>query len=162
MTLVSIPEDEMSAELYQLSGEIELEKILTTFLQIAIASMGAQIGCLILYQDTQWLVVAQGDTKQIQSLEIPLERYQEIPQILIDAVVQTQQMAVLDNFSQTVEFAGDCYFTTHQPQSVLCTPLTQQEKLIGVLYLENKSLQNAFTSDRLQLIPLLNAQIAIS
>ncbi|BAY34833.1 integral membrane sensor signal transduction histidine kinase [Nostoc carneum NIES-2107] len=162
MTLVSIPEYEMSEELYQLPGEIELEKLLTTFLQIAIASMGAQIGCLILYQDTQWLVVAQGDTKQIQSLEIPLERYQKIPLVLIDTVVQTQRMAVLENFSQTAEFAGDHYFTTQQPQSVLCTPITQQEKLIGVLYLENKSLQNAFTSDRLQLIPLLNAQIAIS
>ncbi|BAZ02129.1 integral membrane sensor signal transduction histidine kinase [Tolypothrix tenuis PCC 7101] len=162
MTLVSIPQDEMSAELYQLSREIELEKLLTTFLQIAIASMGAQIGCLILYQDTQWLVVAQGDIKQIQSLEIPLEQYQEIPEILIDTVVRTQQMVVLDKFSQTVKFAGDRYFTTHQPQSVLCTPITQQEQLIGILYLENKSLQNAFTSDRLQLIPLLNAQIAIS
>ena len=145
-----------------ISQEIELEKLLATLMQIAIALAGAQIGRLILRQDEQWLVVAQADSKQTQRLEIPLDRCQEIPQSLIYTVARTQKTTVFENLSDSAQFLGDRYIITHQPKSVLCTPISQQGKLIGILYLENNLTTGAFTSDRLQVIQLLTAQAAIS
>ncbi|MEH2192216.1 MAG: AAA family ATPase [Nostoc sp.] len=145
-----------------ISQEIELEKLLATLIQMAIVSAGAQIGRLILRQDEQWLVVAQADSEQTHRLEILLEQCQEIPQSVIYTVARTQETTVFENLSDSAQFAGDRYITTHQPKSVLCTPISQQGKLIGILYLENNLTTGAFTSDRLQVIQLLTAQAAIS
>ncbi len=135
-----------------ISQEIELEKLLATLMQMAIANAGAQKGYLILNQDGQWRVVAQADSQQTQRLDISLEEYQEIPQSVIYSVVRTQKMAVWENLSDAVQFASDRYITSYQPKSALCTPINHQGKLIGILYLENNLTIGAFTSDRLQVM----------
>lgn len=60
------------------------------------------------------------------------------------------------------QFARDVYIQQRQPKSLLCSPIVQQGKLLGVLYLENKLVAGAFTSDRVELLNLLCAQAAIS
>ncbi|WP_242051545.1 ATP-binding sensor histidine kinase [Nostoc sp. FACHB-280] len=145
-----------------ISQEIELEKLLATLMQIAIANAGAQIGYLFLLQNEQLLVVAKANTEQVKTLEIPLEEYQNIPQSLIYQVARTQQTAVFENLSDALQFAKDNYIITHQPKSVLCTPISRQGKLIGILYLENNLAVGAFTSDRIEILQLLTSQAAIS
>ncbi|MEG5014794.1 MULTISPECIES: AAA family ATPase [unclassified Microcoleus] len=145
-----------------ISQEIELEKLLATLMQITLANGGAQIGCLVLLQDCQWLVVAQAVEKQTKILEIPLEQYQEIPHSLIYAVARTQATAVFDNLSTAYQFAGDRYIIAHQPQSVLCTPIIRQGKLVGIVYLENNLTVGAFTNERVEILQMLSAQAANS
>jgi signal transduction histidine kinase len=45
---------------------------------------------------------------------------------------------------------------------VLCLPLLQQGRLIGLLYLENNLVTHAFTPERLQVLQLLSGQMATS
>ncbi|NEP53327.1 MAG: response regulator, partial [Moorea sp. SIO3C2] len=49
-----------------------------------------------------------------------------------------------------------------QPKSVLCSPILNQGKLVGILYLENNLTPGAFTPDRLEVLNLLTSQAAIS
>ncbi len=44
----------------------------------------------------------------------------------------------------------------------MCTPILNQGKLIGILYLENHLMSGAFTSSRLETLNLLCSQAAIS
>jgi GAF domain-containing protein len=44
----------------------------------------------------------------------------------------------------------------------LCTPIINQGKLIGILYLENNLTVGAFTPHRLEVLRLLSSQVAIS
>ena len=145
-----------------ISQEIELEKLLASLMQIAIENAGAQKGHLILHHDEQWLVVVSVNQAETEKLKIPLEQYQEIPQSLIYSVARSQTTEVFDNLSSSEKFAGDRYITTHQPKSVLCTPIIRQGKLIGILYLENNLIVGAFTKDRLEILQLLTSQAAIS
>ncbi len=145
-----------------ISQEIELEKLLTTLMQIVLANAGAQTGHLILRRGKQWLVVAQACQEQAKTLEIPLEQYQNIPQSLIYSVARTQETAVFENLSTAAQFAGNSYIITYQPKSVLCTPIIRQGKLVGILYLENNLTLDAFTSDRVEILQLLTSQAAIS
>ncbi|RCJ23467.1 serine/threonine protein kinase [Nostoc sp. ATCC 43529] len=145
-----------------ISQEIELEKLLATLMQITIANAGAQMGHLVLRQEEQWLVVAQADQQLVKTLKISLEQYSEIPQSLIYGVARTQETAVFEDLSTAVQFASDRYIITHQPKSVLCTPISRQGKLIGILYLENNLILGAFTSDRIEILQLLTSQAAIS
>ena len=145
-----------------ISQEIELEKLLATLMQITLANGAAQIGCLVLRQDRQWLVVAQAAQKQTKILEIPLEQYQEIPQSLIYVVARTQATAVFDNLSTADQFAGDRYIIDRQPKSVLCTPIIRQGKVVGIVYLENNLTVGAFTNERVEILQTIAAQAAIS
>ncbi|BAY27878.1 serine/threonine protein kinase with two-component sensor domain [Calothrix sp. NIES-2100] len=145
-----------------ISQEIELEKLLATLMQIAIANAGAQIGHLVLRQDEQWLIVAQADQQRAKTLEIPLDQSQELPQSLIYTVARTQETAVFENLSKAAQFAGDRYIIIHQPKSALCTPISRQGKLVGILYLENNLTVGAFSRDRIEILQLLTSQAAIS
>jgi predicted ATPase/signal transduction histidine kinase len=145
-----------------ISQEIELDKLLATLMQIALSNGGAKIGRLVLRQDEQWFVVAQAAEEQTEILEIPLEQYPEIPHGLIYVVARTQETAVFDNLSMTKQFAGDRYIIAHQPKSILCIPINNRGKLIGILYLENNLTVGAFTRERVEILQMLAAQAAIS
>ncbi len=145
-----------------ISQEIELDKLLATLVQIAIVNAGAQMGYFIWQQDEQWMLVAQGDQDQARTLEIPFTQCQHIPQSLIYSVARTQETAVFENLSTTAQFIGDPYVVNCQPKSVLCTPVTQQGKLVGILYLENNLAVGAFTRDRIEILQLLTSQAAIA
>ncbi|NES69284.1 MAG: GAF domain-containing sensor histidine kinase, partial [Okeania sp. SIO2D1] len=153
-----------------ISQEVKLEKLLVTLMQIAIANAGAQKGHFILFQEQQWLVVATADQNQAKTLEIPLDQYSEIPQSLVYSVARTQETAVFENLSTATQFSSDTakatlrdrYVMTHQPLSVLCMPISQQGKRVGILYLENNLTTDVFTQEQVEVLNLIMSQAAIS
>ncbi|MGD1701410.1 trifunctional serine/threonine-protein kinase/ATP-binding protein/sensor histidine kinase [Dapis sp. BLCC M229] len=145
-----------------ISEEIELDKLLASLMQVAIANGGAETGFLVIHQQAEWLVIAKANQNHTENLQIPLAQCQELPQSLIYSVIRSKKIAVFDNLSATSQFAGDRYIITKQPRSVLCTPITKQGKLIAILYLENNLTVGAFTSDRIETLQILTSQAAIS
>lgn len=143
-----------------ISQEINLDKLLTTLMKIVLQNAGAQRGYLLLYQDEQWLIIVQGETEEINILNIPLDSFSNLPKSLIKQVIETQETAVFDNLSQ--QFSSDPYIITYKPQSVLSTAISHQGKLIGILYLENNLSEGVFTQDRVEVLQLLIGQAAIS
>jgi predicted ATPase/signal transduction histidine kinase/tRNA A-37 threonylcarbamoyl transferase component Bud32 len=153
-----------------LSGEIQLDKLLSTLMQVMIENAGAQKGCLILCQGDCLAIEAQAvcSKSDTQALEItclqsiPVHSSHEIPVSVIKYVWRTWETLVFDDATAEKTFAADPYIIVCQPKSVLCTPLCNQGKLIGILYLENNLILGAFTHDRLKVLNLLATQAAIS
>ena len=146
-----------------ISGEIHLEKLLSTLLRVVIENAGAQKCVLILPngESCQIAVLVIGaEATLLQS--IPIDSVREVPQSVINYVLRTSETLVMDDARVETMIANDSYISLHQPQSILCTPIQNQGKLIGILYLENNLVTGAFTSDRLQVLRLLTAQVAIS
>lgn len=111
------------------------------------------------------LIEASGgvDKNDITVLQgIPVSTSQQLPISLINYVARTRENVVLSDATCKGTFTTDTYILTHQPKSVLCTPLIHQGKLSGILYLENNLTIGAFTSDRLEVLQLLSSQAAIS
>lgn len=153
-----------------LSGEIQLEKLLSMLMQLVIENGGAETGALLLQQEGNLVIQAQadrnqgsGETLHLKSLQaIPVQASQALPISIINYVSRTFKTLVLDDVTAETTFAADPYILERQPQSVLCTPIRNQGKLIGVLYLENNLTRGAFSRDRLQVLKLLTTQAAIS
>ncbi len=163
-----------------LAGEIILDRLLEKLMQIAIENVGAEWGSLLLEQDGAWAVAASGDSTHVTVLprQVPqLSTHPQLPPIpspelapalsdlpdgIINYVLRTRTHVVLDDAAQAEQFITDAYIQTYQPKSVLCTPLVHQNKLSGILYLENNLTIGAFTPDRLEVLQLLSSQIAIS
>jgi PAS domain S-box-containing protein len=69
---------------------------------------------------------------------------------------------ILDDASAQPPFSEDTYIRQQHARSILCLPLINQTKLIGVLYLENNLASHVFTPARIAVLKLLASQAAIS
>ena len=154
-----------------ISGEIVLENLLAKLMKTAIENGGAQKGFLILKKDGKWAIEAEGkidsdDVSILQSISIDsvdIDRQTPIlPVAVFNYVARIHQNLVLNNATEEEQFIRDPYIVATQPKSILCTPLLNQGKLNGILYLENNLTTGAFTSDRIEVLNILSAQAAIS
>ncbi|MFB8793578.1 MAG: AAA family ATPase [Microcoleus sp.] len=146
-----------------LSGEINLDKLLSTLMQVMIENAGAETGAMILIERDSFLLAAQcaiGKSYNLHST--PVVDSQEIPIAIINYVSRTQETLVINDATTEATFAADSYIIQHQPKSVLCLPIQHQGKPIAILYLENNLVTNAFTPDRLAVLNILASQAAIS
>ncbi|MEH2203787.1 MAG: protein kinase [Nostoc sp.] len=146
-----------------LSSEIQLEQLLTTLLQVVMENAGAQKAALLILQQEILVVEAIATIDEgVTLLAAPLSTSEDIPITLVNFVKHSLKTVVLDDATAQTDFIADPYFMQQQPKSVLCTPILNQGKIIGLLYLENPLTIGAFTRDRTEVIQLLCAQAAIS
>ena len=76
-----------------ISGEIVLDKLLTSLMRILIENAGAQVGCLILESQQQLLIEAEVsvDSEQVTVLQsINIENSEQLPLGVIQYVARTQ------------------------------------------------------------------------
>ncbi|MBD2579402.1 ATP-binding sensor histidine kinase [Oscillatoria sp. FACHB-1406] len=145
-----------------LYSEIHLEKLLATLMQVVVDNSGADKAALFLDRDGELQAVIKYVDRAILSFfPKPVDECQHLPTSVIHYVERTLETVTTDSKSYP-SMASDRYFIKHQPQSLFCTPILNQGKLIGVLYLENAITNGAFTSERVELLKFLCSQAAIS
>ncbi|MCW5313412.1 AAA family ATPase [Nostoc sp. KVJ3] len=147
-----------------ISGEIELEKLLSSLLSIVIENAGANKCVFMLLRDDRLLIkgsIIEG-SEPVVLQHLPIEDSQDIPLKLIYKVLHNRESVVLLDAIADPTLANDPYIIRQQPKSILCSPILHQGKFMGILYLENNLTTGAFTSDRVELLNLLCAQAAIS
>jgi len=148
-----------------ISGEILLDKLLSSLMKILMESAGAQKGYLILSSQGKLLIEAEGtiNSQQVTVLQsIPVEHCQELSEPIVNYVARTQESVVLDDAVREGQFTNDPYIQKNQPKSILCVPLINQSQIVCIVYLENNLTVGAFTSERVDLLKLLSGQAAIS
>lgn len=148
-----------------LSCEIVLSKLLANLMRILIENAGAEKGFLILEKAGKLQIEASGSIEQDDinvEQSLPIESSQQLPISIINYVQRTQKDVVLNNATSEAVFHLDSYIVNQKPKSILCTPIVNQGKLIGILYLENNLTTGAFTQEGLEVLQLLSSQAAIS
>jgi PAS domain S-box-containing protein len=148
-----------------ISGEIMLDKLMSSLMKILMESAGAQRGYLILSTQGKLLIEAEGKIDDnpvtvLQSIEV--ENCQELSCAIVNYVARTQESVVLDDAVRSGQFTNDPYIQKHQPKSILCVPLINQAQIISIVYLENNLTAGAFTPERVELLKVLSGQAAIS
>lgn len=147
------------------SGEMVLEKLIDTLMRTAIEQAGADRGLLILSHDTEPRIEAEATTRGdrvIIELRDALVTAALLPESVLHYVLRTRECAVLDDASAQPPFATDPYVNQRKARSILCLPLINQGKLIGVLYLENTLTPHVFAPARIAVLKLLASQAAIA
>ena len=147
------------------SGEIVLEKLIDSLMRAAIEHAGAERGLLILPLGDELRLAAEATTSGDTVIVGPREASAAapaLPESLVRYVARTQESVILDDASAENPFSADPYVCEHRARSILCLPLVNQAKLIGVLYLENNLTPHVFTRARISVLKLLASQAAIS
>ncbi|GIK40067.1 MAG: hypothetical protein BroJett011_39000 [Chloroflexota bacterium] len=148
-----------------IAGEIDLARLLQQMMRLVLENAGAQRAALLLERAGNWVIEAQGEVNSpdfpvLQALD--LRTSAAVPAAIVTHVAQTLTSVVLDDASRAEEFSHDPYLRQNEIKSVLCAPLVHQGRLNGIIYLENNLTPKVFTAERLELLNLLAAQMAIS
>ncbi|NER06490.1 MAG: GAF domain-containing sensor histidine kinase, partial [Okeania sp. SIO3C4] len=147
-----------------ISSEIVLDRLLSKLMKILIENAGAEKGVLLLLTESKLMTKAEAtlDSEEVVVQETKINECEDLPLTIINYVERTHQDVVLSNAFAEDRFTTDCYVAQNNLKSVLCTPIINTGKLIGVLYLENNLITGAFTPERLEILRLLSSQVAVS
>ncbi|MBE9226544.1 AAA family ATPase [Phormidium sp. LEGE 05292] len=148
-----------------ISGEIIFTGLLDKLIKSVIENAGAQRGILLLKQDRQWLLEAEGIVTD-EGITVTQHGFDysedNLPITVINYVEMTQESLVLENATVSVIFANDTYILEKKPKSILCTPVIYKGNLTGMIILENYLSPGVFNAQRVEIIKSLSAQIAVS
>ncbi|XXX76958.1 AAA family ATPase [Sorangium sp. So ce134] len=148
---------------HAISSELVLGKALEGVMRAVLSSAGGQRGFLVLAREDR-LVIEAAITIDPESIEVelrrPLEESSDLPVSVVHYVARTRELVILDDAAVSPRFAADPYLAARRPRSVMGLPLIHQNRLTGVLYVENTLASGAFTPEQTELLRLLGAQIA--
>jgi len=146
-----------------IAGEITIDKLLAKLIKVLIENAGAETGCLILETQGKLQIEASGKVGEEKATVLEsLTVENNLPASIINYVARTQESVVLNKAAVEGKFTKDVYIKSNKPRSILCSPLVNQGKTAGILYLENNLTSGAFTSERLKVLNLLSSQAAIA
>ncbi|MGF1740492.1 AAA family ATPase [Vibrio profundum] len=149
-----------------ISGEVELNKMIRSLIDIVIKSSGAQYGALILFSDGVMSLKAICDKEKIDTfIGDDFDGYFDedlLPVPIIKYVERTSKTLVLDDAVDNPEFSMDPYISKNMPSSILCEPIFNKGELKGALYLESRLATEVFTPGKLSSLKILVSQAAIS
>jgi diguanylate cyclase (GGDEF)-like protein len=154
-----------------LSQEVQLEALLQKLLGIVLENAGAEYGAIALCEDDKLVVEAAGRFSEGVMVEYDrVDRASErvagrglkLPTELLEYVLATRALQVLNHPADDLRFAKSDYLTRHRPKSVLVLPVMNQGRMVALIYVENNLLESAFTERHVKTLELLGAQAAIS
>jgi predicted ATPase/serine phosphatase RsbU (regulator of sigma subunit)/tRNA A-37 threonylcarbamoyl transferase component Bud32 len=150
-----------------LTSEIRLDQLKKRLMELLLENAGAQRGILLLYNDDELWVNAEAHSLSDSKMSISLEReayedYNQLSQSVIQYVKRTRTHVVINDARSNEQFSGDTYIISQKPKSIMCLPLLNKGDLIGYIYMENNLTTNAFTPQRINLVSMIAAQLAIS
>jgi len=147
-----------------ISAEMEQEALLKKIMNVVIESSGAQHGYLLIEEEGSLFIRAESHIgeKQAQTVNQKLDDAAGICKAIVRYVYRTGERVILDNASQEGMFKDNREVQELQLNSVLCLPVVNQSKMIGILYLENSLSDAVFTAGKTQMTELLTSQAAIS
>jgi PAS domain S-box-containing protein len=148
-----------------LSSEVVLAKLLEKLMAIIIENAGAQRGFFILNKEGDLTVeiIASVNPQTISKVDsLKLNVVTDLCAGIVTYVERTNKSVILNDAGREGDYTADPYIQNNAIKSVLCNPIINQGRLIGIIYLENNLSAGAFTENRIEILNILSSQAAIS
>ncbi len=150
-----------------ISSEIKIDKLLTILIRTMIENAGAQRGCLLLKNeaDDRFYIEAMQDvvSNRLQVMQsLPFAESGVLCPEIVQYVTRTMETIVIHNACMDIKYQNNSYIMDNQIKSLLCMPVIYQNRLKGVVYLENNLSDSVFTSERLEILKIMSSQASIS
>lgn len=149
-----------------ISSEIELDKLLHNLLIILLQNAGAHRVLLLSKENNVWYVEAEGTISEQRISLSHIEQFEnrnDLPLTLIRYVQRTKKPVLIQTHQDLENFSeNDAYIQMTKPQSILVMPVFYHGDLKSILYLENRSISQAFKNEHVHILQILSSQAAIS
>ncbi|MGJ0480178.1 AAA family ATPase [Pantoea agglomerans] len=148
-----------------LTEEINLDRLIHTLMRMLLERAGAQRCRLIRILDgnlpeTQAWAESTADGVRVQIVKERPDAT-DLPLSVLSAVIRSGQEIRTGKPEAFSPFSQDPYLVA-SGAAVLCVPMFRQANMVGVLYLENRLMPDAFTAEHSHIVKTLSAQAAVS
>ncbi len=147
------------------AGEIELPSLLEGLMRVVLRNTGAARACLVLDREGALMVEAaiSVDPELVTvGIGVPVEAYGELPGSVVHYVARTREAVALGDAGCDARFAKDPCVVARGLRSILGLPMVHRRRLVGVLYLENGLVPDAFSEGSVEFLETLCSQAATS
>lgn len=149
--------------LYQLSqtfsSSLDLDEVLNRVMDEVIAAIGAERGFVALQDGEGGLEFRSARGIERTSIDDPES---QISHSVIEEVLQNQQTVLTHDAQTDDRFSTRASVVDLQLRSILCTPLKLKEKVLGVIYADNRIFTGFFTNEDLELFAAIASSAAIA
>jgi histidine kinase len=139
----------------------DINQVIEQLMQTVIQNSGADTGYILMRNRADLVIKASYNIHDGSRSVTEYPDADRLPLKTIRYVARVKEPFIINNPSRQTEYSVLPYFALHQPQSVLIFPILKQGELFGILYLENYSNEGVFDADRIGLLKLISAQIAM-
>ncbi|MDQ1515715.1 MAG: hypothetical protein QOE80_1545, partial [Actinomycetota bacterium] len=146
-----------------LSSETSIERLQARVARVLSELTGASGVALVLWSDDRqdWLLPPSGN--ETGTVPVSGERPEcAVPVSVLRYVQRMPEPLVVGDATRDDRFARDPYFSAVGCCSLLAIPVVNRGTLQAILLVENRLLRGAFTSERLDAVKLIAAQLAVS
>lgn len=145
-----------------LSEQLTSKKLTESLMQVIMEQMGATKGFLLVELENKLSIAAEADSNNVKSYSNLHEPdYNFIPEKIIQYVKKSNDKVILEDASKDKVYGLDNYIKKNNPKSIVCIPIINKQKLLGILYLENSLLANAFSPDKIAVLNILTMQASV-
>jgi predicted ATPase/class 3 adenylate cyclase len=152
-----------------ISGEIVLNELLRKMMALLLENAGANKGWFLIKDKGEWWIRASNDLSKIEGNSTELIEFSKIPRDehplslkIVQYAERTTKPIVLSDASTLGKFVQNDDVIRLRSKSIFCTPIINQGKILGTIYLVNEHITNAFTEESVELLNLLSSQLSIS
>jgi signal transduction histidine kinase len=143
-----------------LSSETSIDRLRARVARVLSAMTGATGIHVLLWSDDRhdWLLPESGGAVPVSGTV----HEQALPMSVLRYTQRTREPLVVVDATDDDRFARDPYFADVDRSSLLALPILGRGTLRAVLLLENRLIRGAFSTDRLDAVKLIAAQLAVS
>jgi signal transduction histidine kinase len=162
--LIENSETNKLAALYEVSRvlgtSLDLNEVLNQVMDAVIRLTRAERGFLMLIDpDTGVLSLKAGRDIERETLE---HKDMEVSRTVIQTVIDSEEGLLTTDAQTDPRFADQESVIVYSLRSILCAPLRARGKIIGVIYVENRTHKGIFTERDLEMLNTFATQAAIA
>lgn len=144
------------------------EKLMTTFSREGIFEIiisksleftGAERGYLILVKNGSDLEVAYSLNMDKES---PEDSVQELSSTVINKVLHEKEVIMIKDALNDQEFDGKRSIINLKLKSIMCVPMIKENKVLGIIYVEHRTIPGIFNSESGEVLKFFGNQCAVA
>lgn len=152
-----------------ISGEIVLDTLLKKIMSLLLENAGANKGWFLIKCEENWCIRAEdnisnqeGGKTNLINLSKTSEEKHPLSLRVVEYAERTGKAVVLEDAATIGKFSQNDEIRRLKSKSIFCSPIINQGKILGIIYLVNDHISNAFTEENIELLNLLSSQLSIS
>ena len=149
--------------LYQLShtfnSSLDLDEVLDRVMDEVIEAIGAERGFVALKSEDGGIEFRSARGIEHTSIDDPES---QISHSVIQEVLQKEETVLTHDAQSDDRFSDRSSVLDLQLRSILCAPLMVKDKILGVIYVDNRIFEGFFSNDELELMTAIASSAAVA
>jgi Nif-specific regulatory protein len=125
-----------------LNSSHDLTTVLNRAMDLAIEYLGAERGVIMLEDDGTGELATFAERAMDQE---SLEDVMSISRSIVESVRNTKESVIAGDATSDPRFKHSRSVKTHNIMSVMCVPLTTEEKFLGIIYVDSRDVSSGFS-----------------